>query len=272
MSEPKHAITLNSPSTDERALVHPLVARAMAANPNTETLRELMTLQREWEQTEAKKAFTAALVALKAHMPTVIAHDKLVAFKAVRYTHTSLAAAMDAITPSLTEFGFALSWEPETNGNTVSVTCSLTHRGGHSQSCTMSAPADKSGQKSPAQGIASTVTLLQRYTALSLLGVATADMGEPNGQRAPQQPGGVNAARNMAAVGAIQARGRSVDEAVELVGRPVPEWTGADLDQLRAWLKEKPSEPEPQATPSEPDDYYEEPPMGALEEDEDTSR
>jgi hypothetical protein len=53
----------------------------------------------------------------------------------------------------------------------------------------MTAPIDTSGSKSPAQGVASTITLLQRYTALSLLGIATADMkdadGEPEAEARP---------------------------------------------------------------------------------------
>lgn len=236
------------------ARVHPLV-RMMRESGNaidTTTIGEMMKLQREWEAGEAKRAYTAAIVALKRDMPTVIRKDKTVDFKNKEgrrtfYTHSSLAGAMDAVTESLTTHGFSLGWEPSTDKGQVTVTCRLTHSEGHSETCTISAPIDTSGNKSPAQGVASTITLLSRYTALSLLGIATADMAEPRGETV--DPSVIDSATNLAMVPVIQKAGKSIAEAESHVGKKLALWTLGDVASIRAWMTPVEAEAAPDAEP-----------------------
>lgn len=233
-----------APAHLEGQRMHPLVGAAMARGAehiDPATLRDLLAVQREWEAGEARKAYTRALAALKRDLPTVIAKDATVDFtgrngQRTHYTHASLAGVMEAITEPLTRHGFSLSWEPATGERGVSVTCRLTHAEGHSETATLEAPPDTSGNKSPAQSIASTITLLQRYSALALLGIATADMKEPTG-RASAAPDAVNVERNMKAIAAITADGLSVEAAAAKVGRPPSEWTAADLNVVREWWR-----------------------------------
>lgn len=230
----------------DAARMHPLVRSAMAtpaALSDPQTLRELLAVQREWEAGEAKKAFTRAKAALKADLPTVLAKDKLVEFDGksgskTSYRHTTLAAAMDAVTEPLVKHGFDASWKTKiVEKGEVEVTCVLTHSEGHSDSTALRAPPDASGRKNPAQAVASTVTILERYTLLALLGIATRDQVEPEG-RAPAATG-VDPARNMAAVRALAKAGISKETAEEHVGRSVSEWTYEDRMDLRALLEER---------------------------------
>ncbi|UJR81443.1 ERF family protein [Sandaracinus amylolyticus] len=231
---------------DAPARAHPLVAAAMAqgtALADPATLRELLAVQREWEAGEARKAYTRALAALKRDLPTVIAKDSTVDFtnnagKRTNYTHASLAGVMNAITGPLTQHGFSLAWVPTTGEkSTVRVTCRLTHAEGHSEECTLDAPSDTSGHKSPAQAVASTITLLQRYTALSLLGIATADMQEDTGERESAKGGDeVDADRNLKAAKWLVDCGIAREEYERHVGRPVSAWTARDLEALRPWV------------------------------------
>lgn len=221
----------------------PVVAMGMkmlAANPNPETLEKLLAVQQRWEADEARKAFAAALVALKRDLPTVIARDQTVDFTSQKgrthYTHASLAGAMEAVTEPLTRHGFSLAWKPATSATGVSVTCRLTHQAGHFEECNLAAPADTSGNKSSAQAIASTITLLQRYTALSLLGIATADMKDPPpADDDPPPADKVDSALNLRAVGWLTKQGKSRIDAEAFIGRPVSDWTAADLHRLKAW-------------------------------------
>lgn len=215
---------------------HPIIRAAMAAGPmEPQVWREMLSLQREWEAGEAKKAFALARVALKRDLPTVLERDTTVDRKgAGRFTHTSLAAAMEAITPCLTQYGFDLSWEPHTEGNKVSVTCRLTHGEGHSETCTLEAPPDTSGSKNPAQAIASTITLLQRYSALALLGIATRDMRDPPPREA--DPNAVDTNRNLRAMGRLAKHGKTREQAEEFLGRSLPDWTEGDLGRLAEWV------------------------------------
>lgn len=245
MSDETHAVTVQPQAVLIQSPLHPALERVLAAGPPTpETLAKLLDLQREWEKDEARRAYTLALVQLRRSLPPVIARDATVDYTGakgrVRYTHASLAAAMEAIQGPLTDCGFAVSWRPETpDGGKVKVRCVLTHRMGHSEEATISAPPDTSGAKSPPQAVASTITLLERYTLLALLGIATADMVEPhggNGGDAPGESDAVDAGRNLRAVEGIIRAGRTREEAERMINRPVSSWSVADLGRLRAWL------------------------------------
>ena len=247
MSDPTHEIVPRVDTAPARIVLHPAVERMLAQSPTPETLREILALQREWEAGEAKRAYTRALVELRRDLPAFVHRDQKVDFQGgkgrVHYTHASLAATMEAVLPALTKHGFSLSWTPATDAktNAVTVTASLTHRDGHSEHATISAPPDQSGSKSVPQAIASTMTLLQRYSAMALLGIATSDMEEPKSNGAGEKPDGeaVDSARNMRAMAAISKAGKTREDAEKLVGRAVPAWTSSDLDRLRAWIEPK---------------------------------
>ncbi|MEQ9074127.1 MAG: ERF family protein [Sandaracinaceae bacterium] len=244
MSDTHKAAIVTTTERGEVQRMHPLVGAAMASGEvNPETLRELLAVQREWEAGEARKAYTRAMAGLKADLPRVIGHDKSVDFAPrngpkVHYTHTSLAHVVEEVVGILTAHGFSHSWIPRTTDRKVEVTCRLTHTEGHSEECTLDAEPDKSGMKSGPQAIASTITQLQRYSLLALLGLATADMGEPTAQaeERPAEHEHVDPRRNMAAVRAIVKAGLTKEDAEAHVQRDVSAWTSADLRELRSWL------------------------------------
>lgn len=239
--------------------MHPIVAAAMQAGADPAKLEKLVDLQERWEKREAKKAFDRAMVELKRELPAVLERDKLVDFTSKRtherttYSHTSLAAACDAVVPILTEYGFSHDWQPHTDDGQVYVTCELTHTEGHSKKVRIDSKPDTSGSKGPAQAIASTITLLQRYTLLALLGIATADMREPHGPRpageapADDKP---NVSRNLRAAAALGKHNRTREQAEAHLDKPLAEWTDADLNKLRDWIAQ-PAESTSGAAPPE---------------------
>jgi len=240
-----HVMVPKAEQSQPHSIMHPLVEKMMGAHPTPEALEKILNLQREWEKDEAKRAFTEALVELKRALPPYLLRDKTVDFtgdsgKRTYYTHTSLAAAMETVTPLLCQFGFSLTWTPgSTATGQVEVTAELTHRLGHSKTAKLSAAPETGGRKSGPQAVASTVTLLERYTALGLLGLTTKDMTEPTGEGAPpqaQEVGRVDTARNMRAMSELARAGKSKDLCEKFVGKPLQKWTTDDLDKLRTWL------------------------------------
>jgi len=223
--------------------VHPLNILQMAVqsgNIDTAALEKLMDLAERHEANEARKAYAAAMVGLKRDLPGVLHKDKQVGFESrsggsVRYSHTTLGAAVDAILDHLTQHGFSHSWIPNNDDKMVRVTCRLTHSQGHSEEATMSAPPDNSGKKSPAQAIASTNTLLQRYTMLSLLGIATADMTEPEPEE--HDPDTVDSKAAMHGMRVALDLGYEKDAIEGSVGKPMSQWTTGDLEVLRLFLR-----------------------------------
>lgn len=154
-----------------------LVALAIQQNAPVEVLERLVALQERHEADEARKAFHAAMSAFKANPPR-IHKDHLVDFTSSKgrttYRHATLANVVEKISAALSEHGLSATWKTDQDGQgCVSVTCTITHRLGHSESTSLKAPYDETGNKNSIQAVGSAVTYLQRYTLLALTGLAT---------------------------------------------------------------------------------------------------
>ena len=146
-------------------------------------IEKLLELKERWDANEAKKAFTADMAAFKLD-PPVIYKNKHVGFNArdpnkprTDYDHATHAEVTYKIIAGLAKHGFSHRWIPsQPSKDLVRVECVITHRLGYSESVTMEAPPDNSGNKSPVQMVASTKTLLERYTILAATGLSTEDL------------------------------------------------------------------------------------------------
>jgi hypothetical protein len=231
--------------------MHPMVVAAMRGGGiDTQSLRELLELQREWQRDNARSSYTRAMVELKNNLPAVLDRDRKVSYGKTNFRFTTLSHAMEAVTPHLNDYGFSLTWIPTNSEGMIRVTCRLTHVDGHYEETTMSAPPDNSGSKNPIQAIGSTQSYLQRYTALALLGIATKDI--PDADDPPEAAEDiVDAERNLNAISHLRKRGISAREAEEHLKKSVKEWTTKDLQILWAWMRES-ADPYPVSPTSQP--------------------
>ena len=152
-----------------------LIEKAVAGNANLEQLKTLLELQKDWEANEARKAYHKAMANFKDNPPK-INKDRKVKFEAkggsVGYNHASLSNVVDKISKELSKYGLSASWKVHQTEQ-ISVTCKITHELGHSEEVVITAPSDNSGAKNAIQAIGSTITYLQRYSLLSITGLAT---------------------------------------------------------------------------------------------------
>ena len=153
-----------------------LIQQAVAGGADLDKLSKLLDIQERWEANEAKKAFQVAMAAFKSNPPN-IGKDKKVSFGNTKYSHASLYNVVEKITKELSKHGLSASWITHQNGQ-IGVTCRITHVLGHSQETTLQAPADTSGSKNAIQAIGSTISYLQRYSLLAVLGLAAHDMDD----------------------------------------------------------------------------------------------
>ena len=188
----KSLVTQKAPlSTIEVNGMAPMAAAqmAMAAGMDIEKLEKIMELQVKWEALEAKKAFVKAMAEFKKNPPTIL-KDKNVHFvnsagRITDYNHASLGNVTQELNRGLSECGFSSSFKTEQLDDDVKITCTITHKMGHEESTSLKAPPDDSGGKNPVQAIASTATLLERYTLLALTGLATHDQDDDGRGGAP---------------------------------------------------------------------------------------
>lgn len=184
--------------TGDLAVVNPpdsnmlmrIIERA-AAQPEFDLARidRLLDLKERWDALEAKKAFAAAKVEFKKHAP-VITKNKTVTYGTTSYDHATHDEVTSKISAALALYGFTHDWKIAQAENRITVTCILSHVGGHSESVELSSVNDGSGGKNSIQAIASANTYLQRYTLLAVTGLSTSDMPDDDGRNAdkPEAP------------------------------------------------------------------------------------
>ena len=149
------------------------------------SMERLMGLQERWDANEAKKAYHAAMAAFKQNPPTIL-KDKHVEFTTSKgttaYDHATIGNVVKQIVASLAEHDLSHSWSTEQlDGGQVAVTCTITHKAGHSESVTLKAGRDESGGKNSIQALGSAITYLQRYTLLAITGLAVEDGSDDDG-------------------------------------------------------------------------------------------
>jgi len=158
-----------------------IIRIAIEKGSNLDHIAQLMTLKREYEKDEARKAYHEAMTAFKSNPPKIF-KDKTVSFGQTKYNHATLGNVTETISAELSKHGLSASWTTKQNGS-IEVTCRITHVKGHSEETTLAAGADTSGSKNSIQAIGSTITYLERYTLLALTGLATYEQDD-DGQSA----------------------------------------------------------------------------------------
>jgi hypothetical protein len=182
---------IKAETTETATLLDPRSTLELAITKGMDpaTIGKMMDLQERWEAGKARKAYVEAMAGFKRECPAVIGKDRKADFGPgkAKYSYATTGAIVTAITPALSKFELSLSWETQQKERQVTVTCHVTHSGGHRESATLTGPHDESGGKNPIQTLGSSVHYLQRYTMVSVLGLATSDMDDPdnNPPRAP---------------------------------------------------------------------------------------
>lgn len=158
-----------------------MLAIAVHQGADLQKIEKLMELQERWENNQARKAYVAAMAAFKASPPTIV-KNKHVEFELKSggrqsYNHASHDEVTNKIIVALSPHGLSHTWAVRQADSLIFVKCRVTHELGYFEEVELFGPPDTSGVKSPIQQIASTVTLLQRYTLLSVTGLSTEEMG-----------------------------------------------------------------------------------------------
>ena len=171
----------------EQVTPNQLLQLAVQQDLDVDKLSKLMELQIRYEDRQAKKEYGLAMSKFRASCPEIYKTKK---------GHNSMYAPLDKIVKIIkdkeSEYGFNHSWKTESQKEWVTVTCKVTHEGGHSEETPLGGPPDLTGSKNPIQAIKSTVSYLERITLCALFGVAPQDMdddgnGASNNEKTAQQ-------------------------------------------------------------------------------------
>jgi hypothetical protein len=154
---------------------------AVQSGASLEMVEKLMGLKERWDANEARKAYDEAVAAAKAEIPP-ITKDR----DGHNSRYATFAAIAKVVDPIISKHGLSYRFRTEQTER-ISVTCILSHRAGHFEQTTLSGPPDVGGSKNAIQAIGSTLTYLQRYSLVQMLGLAVAqdDDGKAGGAGEP---------------------------------------------------------------------------------------
>jgi len=153
------------------------------AELDVDKVRELLAMRNEEIARQARLAFFDALARFQVDCPP------LTKIKEGQHKNTHYAPLphIDRIvTPVLRDHGLTKRFEFEQGNNSLTVTCVLSHRDGHSERTSINLPVDKGPGRSDIQATGSTATYGQRYTLVGALGLATVDEDTDGAQAAPE--------------------------------------------------------------------------------------
>lgn len=167
-----------------------IIDRMIDKGTSMEQLGKLLELQERFEKEQARKAYVAALSAFKANAPT-LKKNKTVEIASNKpgvapftFMHITLAEACRVMIPALAQHGLSHGWETiQKDGGLIEVTCRLSHCAGHSETVMLRSLPDTSGAKNSIQSIGSTVSYLERYTFMAIIGMS-AEEADDDGKNA----------------------------------------------------------------------------------------
>lgn len=173
MSE--QALVLDNDQSDNHPAVQPMtpdqmLSTAVQNNVDVERLGKLMELQERWEAKEAKKAYFDAFATFQAIVPTIKKSKD-----GHNYKYAPIGDIAHQIKAALEQCQLAYRFEIEGTDGLIGVTCIVSHRQGHQERNKMAGAPDTSGSKNAIQSHGSTVSYLQRYTLIGVLGLTIAD-------------------------------------------------------------------------------------------------
>jgi len=153
-----------------------MISQAVASGAGIEVIERLAALHERYQAAEAKRAYIAALAAVKAKLKPIF-KGQVVDFTSQKgrtnYTFEGLDDIARAVDPLLAEHGLAYRYRSKQEGMRLTVICVMAHEQGYEEETPLSADNDTSGNKNPIQAVGSAATFLQRYTLKLALGLAT---------------------------------------------------------------------------------------------------
>ena len=156
-----------------------VIMMAMQKGYDVTLIEKMMALQERYEANEARKAYHEAKAAFNENPPEVLKDKENSQFTRgdKKAMYVSLGNLLKTVNPALGKHGLSVSFEISQTDKLVTVSCRLSHRMGHSEVVTLSAPPDTSGgnAKNPIQQIKSTVTYLRAATFEAVTGLAATD-------------------------------------------------------------------------------------------------
>jgi len=176
------------PINDSAALMTAIAQAARDPNVDVDKMERLFAMHEKMQARQADQAFSEAMKAAQAEMPTV---GKDRHNSQTNSDYATLDAINHAITPIYTRHGFSLTFDTEDSPleGHVRVVCRVLHRDGHSKAYSYDTPMDLTGiggkvNKTPTHARGSAITYGRRYLVLMIFNLTTGAESDDDGNGA----------------------------------------------------------------------------------------
>jgi hypothetical protein len=164
-------------------------------------IREMMSIQREYEAHQAKKAFAEAFAAFRGENIIIPKTKHVDRGRGGSFDQAEYDEVCRRLSPALSRHGFSFRHDQkfgvrrvmtegaENDVGWVWVTCYLEHRLGHSESLELEGPPGDLSVNTPTQNMQTTASYLKRQSLLAITGTATGgedDEARMRGKRGPR--------------------------------------------------------------------------------------
>jgi hypothetical protein len=163
-------ITVSQPASSGALTPMDMLSHAVERGADLDMIEKLMNLQERWEASQARKAFDEAISAAKADIPPIERTGK--GHNDKRYATSQPSPG--SLTRSSRSMAFPTASAPRREIGSAS-RASFRTSPAISRKRRFQRPPDASGSKNAIQAIGSTLTYLQRYSLVQMLGLAAAD-------------------------------------------------------------------------------------------------
>lgn len=162
----------NLPTTQSNSALTVIENMVSSGNFDVNVARELIEMQKDIMKQQAIINFNHDFALMSKKIP-VIAKSK----KAHTTMYAPLEDIVKVVQPILSEHGFSVSFSTQQNTlESVTVTCTLMHKDGHSTSTELQLPTKAVNNSMNAmQAIGAAITYGKRYTISGLLNISTGD-------------------------------------------------------------------------------------------------
>lgn len=160
---------------DTGAAMLAIISRA-ASDPSCDVdkMERLLQMKERMDASNAKKAFAEALHGFQSECPQIHRGKWIEVKGEKRSRFAAYEDMMTTVQPVMQKWGFSATFDSNTNaqnGRICSVTCTLSHIGGHSVQSTFPVMPDETGSKNSIQAIGSALSYGKRYSLGAVLGL-----------------------------------------------------------------------------------------------------
>lgn len=154
-----------------------LIQFAMANGADLDYIQRLLDMRDRRKEEIRREAFFEAMAKFNAE-DLLVMKNQHVEFKTrdgdtTAYDHADLHDVVSVIKPKLAKYGLSIRWKERVEGKTVWCTAIVRHALGYEEAGEpLPGIFDETGKKSQNQAMASTITMLRRYTSMGILGMS----------------------------------------------------------------------------------------------------